>query len=68
MDHFESKVLNCDVLLLTETQLTAPDSDNDIKDQLYPFILNRQDSDEKKTKQIKAYYYILCADISVIKP
>ena len=35
------------MLLLTETQLTPYDSDNDIQDHLYPFILNRQDSDDR---------------------
>ena len=35
------------MLLLTETQLTPYDSDNDIKDHLYPFILNRQDSNDR---------------------
>ena len=35
------------MLLLTETQLTPSDSDSDIQDHLYPFILNRQDSDDR---------------------
>ena len=44
---FDTKIFNCDMLLLTETQLTPCDSDNDIQDHLYPFILNRQDSDDR---------------------
>ena len=44
---FDSKIFNCDMLLLTETQLTPSDSDNDIQDHLYPFILNRKDSDDR---------------------
>ena len=44
---FDRKIFNCDMLLLTETQLTPYDSDNDIKDHLYPFILNRQDSNDR---------------------
>ena len=35
------------MLLLTETQLMPSDSDNNIKDHLYPFILNRQDNDDR---------------------
>ena len=35
------------MLLLTETQLTPSDSDNDIQYHLYPFTLNRQDSDNR---------------------
>ena len=44
---FDTKILNCDMLLLTETRLTPSDSDNDIQDHLYPFISNRQDSDDR---------------------
>ena len=44
---FDTKIFDCDMLFLTETQLTPSDSDNDIQDHLYPFILNRQDSDDK---------------------
>jgi len=44
---FDTNIFNCDMLLLTETQLTPYDSDNDIQDHLYPFILNRQDSDDR---------------------
>ena len=43
----DTNIFNCDMLLLTETQLTPSDSDNDIQDHLYPFILNRQDSDDR---------------------
>ena len=45
---FDTKIFNCDMLLLTETQLTPSDSDDDIQDLLYPFILNRQDSRENR--------------------
>ena len=45
---FDKKIFNCDMLLLTETQLTPSDSDNDIKDHLYPFILNRQDNSDSR--------------------
>ena len=44
---FDPKIFSCDILLLTETQLAPSDSDNDIQDHLYPFILNRQDSDDR---------------------
>ena len=44
---FDTKIFNCDMLLLTETQLMPSDSDNNIKDHLYPFILNRQDNDDR---------------------
>ena len=44
---FDTKIFNRDMLLLTETQLTPSDSDNDIQDHLHPFILNRQDSDDR---------------------
>ena len=47
---FDTKIFNCDMLLLTETQLTPSDSDNDIQDHLYPFILNRQDSDDRYSR------------------
>ena len=36
------------MLFLTETQLTPSDSDNDIQDHLYPFILNRQDNSDDR--------------------
>jgi len=36
------------MLLLTETQLTPSDSDNDIQDHLYVFILNRQDNNDNR--------------------
>ena len=45
---FDAKIFNCDMLLLTETQLTPFDSDNDIQDHLYPFILNRQDNSDDR--------------------
>ena len=44
---FDTNIFNCDMLLLTETQLTPSDSDNDFQDHLYPFTLNRQDSDDR---------------------
>ena len=44
---FDTKIFSCDMLLLTETQLMPSDSDTDIKDHLYPFILNRQDNDDR---------------------
>ena len=44
---FDTKIFNRDMLLLTETQLTPSDSDIDIQDHLHPFILNRQDSDDR---------------------
>ena len=44
---FDPKIFSCDILLLTETQLAPSDSDNDIQGHLYPFILNRQDSDDR---------------------
>ena len=63
---FDTKIFNCDMMLLTETQLTPCDSDNDIQDHLYPFILNRQDSDDRysslafcnKTVYIKEKEYL----------
>ena len=45
---FDTKIFNCDMLLLTETQLTPSDSDNDIQDHLYPFTLNRQDNSDDR--------------------
>ena len=45
---FDTKIFNCDMLLLTETQLTPSDSDNDIQDHLYPFVLNRQDNSDNR--------------------
>lgn len=43
----DNKTFNCDMLLLTETQLRPSDGDNDIRDNLYPLILNRQDNDDR---------------------
>ena len=44
----DTKIFNCDMLLLTETQLTPSDSNNDMQDHLYPFILNRQDNSDNR--------------------
>ncbi|XP_078381380.1 ATP-dependent DNA helicase Pif1-like [Oculina patagonica] len=44
---FDTKIFNCDLLLLTETQLLPSDSDNDAQDHLDPFILNRHDNDDR---------------------
>ncbi|KAL9977715.1 hypothetical protein ACROYT_G015152 [Oculina patagonica] len=44
---FHTKMLNSDLLLFTETQLTPSDLAHDIQDYLYPFMLNRQDSQDK---------------------
>ena len=45
---FDTKIFNCDMLFLTETQLTPSDSDNDIQDLLHPFILHRQDNSDNR--------------------
>ena len=41
---YDTKISYCDLLLLTGTRLTPSVSDDDIREHLYPLILNRQDS------------------------
>ena len=59
---FDTNIFNCDMLFLTETQLTPRDSDSDIKHHLHPLILNRQDNSDNRYSSLafcnKATVYI----------
>ena len=44
---FDKNLSQCDLLLLTETQLVESSCDSIIRDNLFPFNLNRQDNNDR---------------------